>query len=111
MVRIGVSGNTDIPCFEVIKSKGYSISAKIYLTKGNKIEDSVTEFTAEKDGNKFLGTLEEVLGLIAMWECRSQIEDDWRASSDEGNAYRQIIREAVFIDEFGNIIDEEKVVF
>jgi len=109
MIRIGVSGNTDIPCFEVIKSKGYSMSAKIYLTESNKLKDSLMEFTAEKDGNKFYGTIEEVLGLITMWESRGRNNKDWRVSPDEVGAYLEVMREAVIIDEDGNILNEDKV--
>ena len=107
MVRIGINANTSIPSFIVIKSKGYEISAKIY-TKKEKDARLQYDFTAKKDNNTFMGTnLEEVLGLITMWEIRGQNNADWRANHDETFDYDKIIDEAPIFDEDGNLLKDE----
>lgn len=109
IVKIGINANTSIPCFVVIKSKGYEISAKIY-TKKNKDARLQYDFTAKKDNNIFVGTnLEEVLGLITMWEIRGQNNIDWRADRDERFDYDKIIDEAPIFDEDGNPVNDEDI--
>lgn len=106
MVRIGVSSNTTVPCFQVIKSKGYTISANVYYCI-DIVEDGTYEFIAEKDGNEFIGdNLEEVLGLITMWEYRGQNQEDWRANHSEHLEYRKVLDDSVVFDKDGNQVDE-----
>lgn len=111
MIRIGISSNTAIPCFQVIKSKGYSISSKIYFIE-DIIEDATYEFIAEKDGNEFVGdNLEEVLGLITMWEHRGNNYNNigWRASHDEHLEYRKVLDNSKIFDKDGNEVDEDEL--
>jgi len=108
-MKIGTNANTSIPCYVVIKSKGYIISAKIYTSK-NKDTALEYHFIAKKEDNTFVGdSLEEVLGLITMWEIRGQNNDDWRADHDEIIDYDKIFNDAAFFDEDGNPINEEDI--
>jgi len=118
MVRIGTNSNTIIPCFQVIKSKGYSVSRKIWIKdRHSEFDDSIDEFTAEKDGVMFIGnTLEETLGLIAMWEYRGKDKDNWqannnwRANQSEYLEYKKCMDEnSRIFDNDGNHVDEDSL--
>ena len=109
-MKIGVNSNTAIPCLAVTKSKGYEVSAKIYISADKKAKLEY-DFTAKKNDNVFVGTsLEEVLGLITMWEYRAQNSRDWRASRDEGLDYERVINEAPVFDKDGNLINDEDII-
>ena len=72
---IRIAGNTAIPCLAAIKSKGYKVSLTHYR------DSEFSDWNAEKDNRLFSATsIEELLGLIAMWEVRGDV---WRTKDSE----------------------------
>jgi hypothetical protein len=47
-------------------------------------------------------SVEELLGLIAMWEVRG---DDWRLRSGEADLYDRLVEAAPMYDPEGNVVD------
>ena len=81
-MKIRIAGNTEGPCYFVIKSKGFKLKV-IYHEEGE-----YTDFIALKDDLEISATsMEELLGLIAMQECR---QDDWRLTDDEYKLYSEM---------------------
>ncbi|KAI9132947.1 hypothetical protein [Acaryochloris sp. CCMEE 5410] len=100
-LSIRSAGNTQVPCLQVIYSKGYILSH--YYLNNTPGEWKAPQWDAEKNGRRFSATsLEELLGLIAMWEIRG---DDWRHKNGEQELYDQLIESAPMYDSEGNIID------
>ena len=110
-LSIVVAGNTTAPCLAALKKKRYEIFVSFWLDgKQSSPEDYAPTWVAVKDGRRFAGgCVEEVLGLISMWETRG---DHWRASSAEFDDYWNMIDEAPVYreDENGNaiLITEER---
>jgi hypothetical protein len=72
------AGNTVVPCLQVLIAKGYAVS-HYFLDLGG--EEKRPQWAAEKDNRLFAAEgLEELLGLVAMWEVRG---DDWRLKDGE----------------------------
>lgn len=98
---IRIAGNTAIPCLQAIVAKGYAVT---HYFLGSKPGDwDRPQWDAEKDGRLFSATgLEELLGLIAMWEVRG---DDWRLKTGEAALYNQLVEAAPMYDSEGNVVD------
>jgi hypothetical protein len=99
---IRIAGNTTIPCLQAIVAKGYAVT---HYFLGSKPDDfDSPQWDAEKDGRQFSATtLQELLGLIAMWEVRG---DDWMLKLGEQQQYHQLVDNAPVYDLDGNIIGE-----
>ena len=70
-LKIRIAGNTEVPCFAAIKTKGYKVTCTEY------VDSEYFDWNAEKDNRLFSATSPiELLGLIAMWEVRG---DNWQA--------------------------------
>jgi hypothetical protein len=83
------AGNTPIPCLQALVAKGYTVS-HYFLDLGG--ERPRPQWSAEKDARLFTAErLEELLGLVAMWEVRG---DDWRLLDGEDALYEQLVRAA-----------------
>lgn len=98
---IRIAGNTMIPCFQAIVAKGYNVT-HYYL--GDKPGDwDRPQWDADKDGRLFSATgLEELLGLIAMWEVRG---DDWQLKPGEAEPHGQLVDAAPMYNSEGNVVD------
>jgi hypothetical protein len=100
-LSIRIAGNTIIPCLQAIVAKGYSVTTYFLGEKPGDWDHP--QWDAEKDGRVFSATgLEELLGLIAMWEVRG---DDWRHNSGEAEVYKQLVESAPMFDSEGKVID------
>ena len=101
VLSIRIAGNTLIPCLQAIVAKGYAVT-HYYL--GSKPGDwDRPQWDAEKDGRQFSATsVEELLGLIAMWEVRG---DSWRHKTGEVALYDRLVETAPMYDPEGNVID------
>jgi len=100
-LSIRIAGNTSTPCLQAIAEKGYSI--KHYFLGSSPDNWDSPQWDAEKDNRTFSATsLEELLGLIAMWEIRG---DDWRTKDGESQLYDQLVESALMYDDNGNIVD------
>lgn len=78
-MKIRIAGNTEGPCYFVIKSKGFSIEEILD-------EDSTySDYIATK-GNLIISatSMEELLGLITMQECRP---NNWMMTDAEYELY------------------------
>jgi hypothetical protein len=108
MATIGISSNTEVPCFQVIQLKGYLVSRKVYF-QVDIVEDGRYEFSAIKDDVMLTASnLEELLGLITMWEHRGDQGKDWRANHDEHLEYQKVMDdETIVYDKNGNIVEED----
>jgi hypothetical protein len=83
------AANTPIPCLQALVAKGYTVT-HYFMDLGG--AQKRPQWAAEKEGRLFTAErLEEVLGLIAMWEVRG---DDWRLQEGEDALYEQLVREA-----------------
>jgi hypothetical protein len=83
------AANTAVPCLEALFAKGYAVS-HYFLALG--VEEKRPQWAAEKDGRLFTAEeLEQVLGLVAMWEVRG---DDWRLKGGEYQRYEELLRAA-----------------
>ena len=83
------AGNTPIPCLQALVAKGYKVT-HYFADRGG--DQKVPQWAAEKDGRLFTAErVEEVLGLIAMWEVRG---DDWRLREGEDTLYDELVRAA-----------------
>ena len=70
-VKIGTAGNTRLPCFAVIKSKGYQISITQFVSHLDQGVNLCYQYDAVKNDRLFSGNSpEELLGIITMWEMR-----------------------------------------
>ncbi len=98
---ISIAGNTMIPCLQSIAAKGYTVT---HYFLGNKPREwDRPQWEAEKDGRLFSATgLEELLGLIAMWEVRG---DDWRLKPGETELYNRLSEAPTIYDDEGNVIN------
>lgn len=98
MIRI--AGNTAIPCLYALVAKGYVVT---HYFLGNSADDfDDPQWDATKDGRQFSATgLEELLGLIAMWEVRG---DEWKVRNGETSLYDQLVEIAPVYDSEGNIL-------
>lgn len=98
---IRIAGNTMIPCLQAIAAKGYTVTHYFHGDKPGDFDQS--QWDAEKDGRLFSATgLEELLGLIAMWEVRG---DDWPLKSGEDELYNRLVETAPMYDSDGNVVD------
>lgn len=101
LLSIRIAGNTMIPCLQAIAAKGYTVSHYFHADKPG--EWDRPQWEAAKDGRLFSATgLEELLGLIAMWEVRG---DDWRLKPGEAEMYDRLVETAPIYDSEGNVID------
>ncbi|MGY3778171.1 hypothetical protein [Isobaculum melis] len=101
---IRIAGNTECPCYWAIIKKGFEVTISSQLTN---VEGSDCRWTyeAQKDDWLFSATtIQALLGLITMWEIRS---DDWRASENEKNTYIEYRGQTPFYDIEGNEIFDE----
>ena len=81
------AGNTMIPCLHAIVAKGYTVT-HFFLDLGS--EQKRPRWAAEKNNRLFTAErLEELLGLIAMWEVRG---DDWQPRESEDALFEQLIK-------------------
>lgn len=98
-ITIRIAGNTEAPCFFVIKSMGYDVS--IYcneLTKDG--VEYIWTYEATKDGGIFSATtMQELLGLITLSEKRG---DNWQATATEVEEYFSFRDNAPVYDVNGN---------
>lgn len=102
IVKIGISGNTAAPCLQIIQSKGFVVSMSTHLLSDD-VWSAVHDYSAEKDGLIFNATnLEELLGLIAMWEHRG---DSWHAKHDEVDVYHKLQDDSPLYDKDGKVIE------
>jgi hypothetical protein len=86
------AGNTASPCLQAIVSKGYTVTHFFQAFGGEPQGQGRPVWAAEKDSRMFSAErLEEVLGLIAMWEIRG---DDWYLQDGEAALYEQLVRAA-----------------
>jgi hypothetical protein len=100
-VCIRIAGNTAIPCLRAIVAKGYTVTH--YFLGSKPGEWDRPQWDAEKDGRLFSATgLEELLGLIAMWEDRG---DDWRLKPGEAELHDRLVEAAPMYDNEGNVVD------
>jgi hypothetical protein len=102
MNGIRIAGNTMIPCLQAIAAKGYTVS---HYFLGSKSGDwDHPQWEAEKDGWEFSATsVEELLGLIAMWEVRGA---DWKIKPGETELHDRLVKSAKIYDSEGNVIDD-----
>jgi hypothetical protein len=99
--RIQVAGNTIIPCLQSVAAKGYQV--KLCIQRSKPGDWDRPQWDAEKDGRQFSATsVEELLGLIAMWEVRG---DDWSLKPGEVELYGRLVKSAPVYDPEGNVID------
>ena len=83
-LSIRIAGNTSIRCLQAIVAKGYTVTHYFLGTRPGDWDRP--QWDAEKDDRRFSATgVEELLGLIAMWEIRG---DDWRLKSGEAVTVR-----------------------
>jgi hypothetical protein len=83
------AGNTPIPCLQALVAKGYTVT-HYFLDLGG--EQKRPQWAAEKDSRLFIAErLEEVLGLVAMWDVRG---DDWRLQEGEEALYETLVQAA-----------------
>jgi hypothetical protein len=83
------AANTAVPCLQALVAKGYAVS-HYFLDLGGK--EKQPTWSAEKDSRLFTAErLEELLGLVAMWEVRG---DDWRLKDGEYERYEELLRAA-----------------
>jgi len=102
-VKIRIAGNTGAPCYFVIKSKGYEIEMITYLDDNDEY-DCTYEYKAIKDNLLFSAiSLEELLGLITMWEHRG---DNWQTTKEEYSFFENIRDKSPTCDKDGNIVLE-----
>ena len=101
MIGVRIAGNTMIPCLQAIAAKGYTVS---HYFLGSKPGDwDHPQWEAEKDGREFSATsVEELLGLIAMWEVRG---DDWMIKPGETELHDRLSESAPMYDPEGNVVD------
>lgn len=100
-LSIRIAGNTMIPCLQAIVAKGYTV--RHYFLGNKRGEWDRPQWDAEKDGRYFSATgLEELLGLIAMWEVRG---DDWRVKPGEAELHDRLVEAAPMYDADGHEID------
>lgn len=102
-LSIRIAGNTMIPCLQAIVAKGYKVT---HYFLGDKPGDwDEPQWDVEKDGRRFSATgVEELLGLIAMWEIRG---DDWQLRAGETALYDQLVEAAPLYDSEGNVVDRQ----
>jgi hypothetical protein len=102
-VNIRIAGNTEAPCFFVIKSLGYSV--EIYCNElTDNGEEYIWTYEARKDKNFFSATtIQELLGIIILGEKRGS---QWRATSKEIEEYFSFRDKAAIYDVNGNQITE-----
>ncbi len=102
-VRVRIAGNTGAPCYFAIRSKGFEIEMNTY-----KLDDDWNcgyEYNATKDDLYFSSTtLESLLGLICMWECRG---DNWKTTDSEWEEFSKARDDSPLYDEDGNLIEDE----
>jgi len=104
-VKIGISANTAAPCLRIIQSKGFVVSVSTHLLSDD-VWSAVHDYSAEKEGLFFnASNLEELLGLIVMWEHRG---DSWHAKHDEVEAYHKLQDDSPLYDKDGNVIEQEE---
>ncbi|QHM70986.1 hypothetical protein [Mixta intestinalis] len=90
-----IAGNTEAPCYFTIKSKGYSVGMWSKLTNANG-DDCRWTVEARKGNYIFSASnMQQLLGLISMWEVRG---DNWRLSEDEKDAYIAIKEKSPLYD-------------
>lgn len=81
-MKIRIAGNTEGPCYFVIKSKGFSVAE----VSGEDVE--YTDYIATKGDLMISATsMEELLGLITMHECRT---DNWMMTNTEYELYAEM---------------------
>lgn len=81
-MKIRIAGNTEGPCYFVIKSKGFNLEVVYHE------ENEYSDFIAQKDGLEISATsMEELLGLITMQEYR---KDNWKMTDDEYKLYSEM---------------------
>ena len=98
---IRIAGNTLIPCLQAIVAKGYAVTH--YFLGSRPGDWERPQWDAEKGGRRFSATsVEELLGLIAMWEVRG---DDWRLRPGEADLYDRLVEAAPMYDPEGNVVD------
>jgi len=82
MARIVSAGNTEVPAYLVLVSKGFAVRNEPELN-----DDQKECWFAEKAGDQFVGDSPlQLLGLVAMHEARGQ---EWMASDAEVDAFLQ----------------------
>lgn len=92
-----IAGNTEAPCYHAIIAKGFTVTMQCNITTSTG-DDCLWTIEAIKNDHVFSATtMQELLGLIAMWEIRG---DDWTVSDDECNYYFDEIRDKAPIYDF-----------
>lgn len=98
---IRAAGNTMIPALHAARAKGYALTVSYIIAHDGSL---VPQYDATKGRCAFSGTSpEELLGLIAMWEVRS---DDWQLKPGESELFDRLIAEALVYDSEGNIVTD-----
>lgn len=81
-MKIRIAGNTEGPCYFIIKSKGFKVEVVHHD------EDEYTDYIAIKDDLRISATsMEELLGLITMYEQRT---DKWMMTDEEYDFYSEM---------------------
>ncbi len=100
-LSIRIAGNTMIPCLQAIVAKGYRVTH--YFLGREPGDWDRPQWDAEKDDRVFSDTgVEELLGLIAMWEVRG---DNWRIKPGETELHDRLVESVPMYDREGNVID------
>jgi len=90
-----------IPCLQAIVAKGYSVTH--YFLGASQDDLNSPQWDAEQKGRHFSATtLQELLGLIAMWEVRG---DDWMLKAGESALYNQLVEATRIHDSEGHEVD------
>ncbi len=98
---IRIAGNTAAPCLEVIRAKGYKVTMSAQLLSDDISDIDYYNYCAEKDDVCLDATnLEELLGLITLWEMRGE---QWKTTPNE---YDNLMSECVLYDVNGNVVQE-----
>ena len=101
---IRIAGNAGPRSLFALWQKGYSVRHYSVLQSSGEFQ---SEYEAKKSGNLFSATTaEELLGLVSLWETRSE---SWQDATDEEWAkYEQLMDEAPVYNEDGKQVHEDR---
>ncbi|OWK44544.1 hypothetical protein [Fimbriiglobus ruber] len=101
-VNIRIAGNTENPSLLVLRAKGYNLTLWFSKSASGEYHQN---FDAEKDGCHFSATTAvELLGLVAMWEVRS---DEWQTRPPEPYVCDILYENSLTYDPEGNVIEDD----